>query len=165
MATILQSKGHDVITARVTDSIIDVSRILHKHGIGAVIVRDEDGHVAGLASERDIVAALGDRGATSLDAPISDVMSRKLVVCEPHHDMGYIMACMTDRRVRHLPVLENGELIGIITLGDVVKARIFSLESESETMREYIAGREWRYHHKVTGVQDVAALRQELGNN
>ncbi|MDH3588211.1 MAG: CBS domain-containing protein [Gammaproteobacteria bacterium] len=164
VATILQSKGHDVVTAQAGDSIIDVARILRKNRIGAVLIRDETGHLAGLASERDIASALGDHGPTALELPIGDVMARKLVVCEPHNDMGFVMACMTDRRVRHLPVMENGELVGIISIGDVVKARIYSLESESETMREYIAGREWRYHHKVTGVHDVAALRQELGN-
>ena len=91
-------------------------------------------------------------------------MSRKLVVCEPQNDLDFVLACMTDRRVRHLPVMDDGELVGIISIGDVVKARINTLETESETMREYIAGREWRYHHQHTGVQDVAALRQDLGN-
>ncbi|MBT8136272.1 MAG: CBS domain-containing protein [Gammaproteobacteria bacterium] len=164
VATILQSKGHDVVTANVSDSIIEVARILRQNRIGAVLIRDESGQLAGLASERDITSALGDHGPEALQHPIGDVMARKLVVCEPHHDMGFVMACMTDRRVRHLPVLEGGELVGIISIGDVVKARIYDLESESETMREYIAGREWSYHHKVTGVHDVAALRQELGN-
>ncbi len=164
VATILQSKGSDVVTASVDDSIFEVARILRKHRIGCVLIRDHDGSLAGLASERDIVSGLGDHGPEALKLPICDVMSRKLVVCEPHNDMVFVMACMTDRKVRHLPVLDGGELAGIISIGDVVKARIYSLESESETMREYIAGREWRYHHKVTGVHDVAALRQELGN-
>lgn len=164
VATVLQSKGHDVIMAQVDDSIIDVARILRKNHIGALLIHDNAGQLVGLASERDITSALGDHGPTALNLPIGDVMSRKLVVCEPHNDMGFVMACMTDRRVRHLPVMENGELVGIISIGDVVKARIYSLESESETMREYIAGRKWHYHHKHTGVHDVAALRQELGN-
>ncbi|MDH3647156.1 MAG: CBS domain-containing protein [Gammaproteobacteria bacterium] len=163
VATILQSKGHDVVTAREDNSIIDVARTLRRNRIGAVLIRDASGQLVGLASERDITSALGDHGPTALELPIGDVMSRKLVVCEPHHDMGFVMACMTDRRVRHLPVLEDGELVGIISIGDIVKARIYSLESQSETMQEYIAGREWRYHHKLTGVHDVAALRHELG--
>lgn len=164
VATVLQNKGHDVITAQDNDSIYDVARILRKHHIGALLIRDGAGNIVGLASERDIASALGDHGPTALDLPIGDVMSRKLVVCEPHNDMGFVMACMTDRRVRHLPVMDDGELVGIISIGDVVKARIYSLETESETMREYIAGREWRYHNKHTGVHDVAALRQDLSN-
>lgn len=164
VATVLQSKGHGVIMARDSDSIFDVAGILRKNRIGALLIQDSADNIVGLASERDIVSALGDHGPTALDLPIGDVMSKKLVVCEPHNDMGFVMACMTDRRVRHLPVMEDGELVGIISIGDVVKARIYSLETESETMREYIAGREWRYHNKHTGVHDVAALRQDMGN-
>ncbi len=164
VATILQSKGHDVITARPDDDIIDVAKTLRNNRIGTVLITDEGGHLLGLASERDIVMGMAEYGSGALTRPVSDVMTSKLVVCEPGNDMVFVMACMTDRRVRHLPVLDNGKLVGIISIGDVVRARIFSLESESETMREYIAGREWRYHHKVTGVHDVASLRQELSN-
>ncbi|MBT8132492.1 MAG: CBS domain-containing protein [Gammaproteobacteria bacterium] len=165
VATILQSKGHEVIMATEDQSIIDVARILRKNRIGALLIKNGVGELVGLASERDIASALGDHGPDALNLPIGDVMARNLVVCEPHNDMGFVMACMTDRRVRHLPVIDKGNLAGIISIGDVVKARIYSLESESETMREYIAGREWRYHNKVTGVHDVAALRQELSKH
>ena len=163
--TILHGKGHEVITMRPDDDIIDVAKTLRENRIGTVLITDEDDdHLLGLTSERDIVMGVAKYGAEALTRPVSDIMTSKLVVCEPHNDMVFVMACMTDRRVRHLPVLEEGKLVGIISIGDVVRARIYSLESESETMREYIAGREWRYHHKVTGVHDVAALRQELTN-
>lgn len=164
VATVLQGKGHEVITARQDDDIIDVARLLRNNRIGAVLITDSEGQLVGLTSERDIVMGIAEYGAAAMNRPVSDVMTSKLVVCEPHNDMVFVMACMTDRRVRHLPVMQDGNLVGIISIGDVVKARIYSLETESETMREYIAGREWRYHHKVTGVHDVAALRQELTN-
>lgn len=164
VATVLQGKGHEVITAHRDDDIIDVARLLRNNRIGAVLITDEQGQLVGLTSERDIVMGIAEYGAEALGRPVSDIMTSKLVVCEPHNDMVFVMACMTDRRVRHLPVLQDGKLVGIISIGDVVKERIYSLETESETMREYIAGREWRYHHKVTGVHDVASLRQELTN-
>lgn len=164
VATVLQGKGHEVVTAKQDDQIVSVARLLREHRIGAVLITDNDGQLVGLTSERDIVMGIAEHGAEALGRPVSDIMTSKLVVCEPHNDMVFVMACMTDRRVRHLPVLQDGKLAGIISIGDVVKARIYSLETESETMREYIAGREWRYHHKVTGVHDVAALRQELTN-
>ena len=165
VATVLQSKGHEVIMAQDDDSLIEVARILHKNRIGAVLIRDGTGELVGLASERDISSALADRGPKVLDLPVRDVMSTNLVICEPHHDLDYVLACMTDRRIRHLPVMDDGDLVGIITIGDVVKARISSLETESETMREYIAGREWRYHNEKTGVHDMAAIRQGPGSH
>ncbi|MBT8143459.1 MAG: CBS domain-containing protein [Gammaproteobacteria bacterium] len=162
VATILQTKGDDVITARPGDDMIDVASTLRNNRIGAVLVTDDDGHLVGLVSERDIVMGMAEYGSEAISRPVSDVMTSKLVVCEPHNDMVFVMACMTDRRVRHLPVMDEGKLAGIISIGDVVRARIFSLESESETMREYIAGREWSYHHKATGVHDVASM-QDIG--
>lgn len=164
VASVLQGKDHNVVTAREDDDIIDVAQLLHRHKIGAVLITDKNGGLIGLTSERDIVMGMAEYGAEALRRPVRDIMTSKLVVCEPHNDMVFVMACMTDRRVRHLPVLDGGKLVGIISIGDVVKARIYSLESESETMREYIAGREWRYHQKLTGVHDVAALRQDLSN-
>lgn len=163
VATVLDSKGHDIVMAAEDDSIIEVARILRKNRIGALLIHDKEGQLVGLASERDIASALADHGPTALDFPISDVMAKELVVCEPHNDLDFVLACMTDQRIRHLPVMQEGELVGIISIGDVVKARIYSLETESETMREYIAGRAWQYHSKHTGVHDVTALRQDVG--
>lgn len=162
VATILQGKGSNVITARPDDDIIDVAKTLRKNRIGAVLITDAEGSLVGLTSERDIVMGMAEYGADAITRPVSDVMSTKLVVCEPHNDMVFVMACMTDRRVRHLPVMDNNKLVGIISIGDVVRERINNLESESETMREYIAGREWSYHYKATGVHDVTSLRGEL---
>lgn len=162
VATIMQEKGDEVVTAAADASLTDLSQLLRERRIGAVLIVDGKGDLAGLVSERDVVAAIGAYGSEGLSRRAEDIMTRKLVVCEPGDDMLHVMACMADCRVRHLPVMEGGELAGIISMSDVVGVRIRGLEAESETMREYIEGREWRYHQ--TGGHDVAGLRQEIAN-
>lgn len=151
VATVLARKGSDVVTVPVTATLGEVASVLSENRIGCVMVMDSgpDSQVCGLCSERDIVRGVNANGAEALAMPVSSVMATELVVASPDHDMFYLMACMSDRRIRHLPVIEDGRLLGIISIGDVVKERIDGLEAEHETMREYIAGREWRYHRQL----------------
>lgn len=141
--SILERKGREVITLAPGTTVRDAARQLQAHRIGAALVA-EGTDLLGLVSERDIAYRTGERGADMLDCPVEDIMSRDLVVCSPEHDMEYVMLCMTERRIRHLPVLRNGDLVGIVSIGDVVRERIAALESQSQTMREYIESREWK---------------------
>jgi signal-transduction protein with cAMP-binding, CBS, and nucleotidyltransferase domain len=117
---------------------------LRKNRIGSVLVLDSDGGIAGVVSERDIVRGLADFGPGVLHRSVTDIMTRKVVVAHPEDNMVLVMACMSDRRIRHLPVMDGDELVGIISIGDVVKTRIQELEGESETLRGYIDARRWR---------------------
>jgi len=137
---ILQNKGYDVETTTEDVQLIDISRLLTDRRIGCVLVMDQGGsRLVGLVSERDIVSNLAQHGAEALEWPVSRVMVHNLFVCDPKSNVDSIMAAMTDNRVRHLPVMEGEKLVGLISIGDVVKHRISELESESRFMREYIA--------------------------
>jgi CBS domain-containing protein len=149
--TILATKGRDVLTVSPEQTVAETARLLHEKRIGSVLALRPDGSIAGVVSERDIVRGIAKVGPEVLERPVTEIMTSKVVVCSPKDDMVNVMACMTDRRVRHLPVLDGDTLVGIISIGDVVKARMADLENESESLREYIAGREWRelYLHGV----------------
>ena len=142
--TILSKKGRNVISVTPDATVADVARTLREKRIGAVLVLKDDGSVAGVVSERDIVRGIADHGAEALQQPIADIMTKKVVVVEPDYDMVLVMAAMTDRRVRHLPVMDGDELVGIISIGDVVHHRMAELETQSTTLRDYIEGRRWR---------------------
>ncbi|MEE8157338.1 MAG: CBS domain-containing protein [Gammaproteobacteria bacterium] len=151
VASILKEKGSDIISVTPQTKIFDTARLLTEKRIGSVLVLNPDESIAGVVSERDIVIGLSRQGTSVLKQPVSKIMTRKVVVCEPDYNMVLVMACMTDRRVRHLPVMEGDKVIGIISIGDVVKTRIRELESESEVLHEYIAGRQWREQVMQTG--------------
>lgn len=138
VAQILREKGGNIISVEETDTISDAINILKQHRIGAVMVMNE-GNVCGVLSERDIVRALPGKGTDMLDEPVNVLMTREVVFCSPADDMESIMAQMTENRIRHLPVQDNGKLVGIITIGDVVKHRIAETEHEAEALRSYIA--------------------------
>lgn len=137
--SILKHKGRDVVSVVPTDKIVDVSKLLNRHRIGAVIVREADGPVVGILSERDIVRGVAENGPACLTLEVADLMTRQVVSCRPNDSIDDIMALMTERRVRHLPVMQDGALIGVISIGDVVKRRIAEIESEASSLREYIA--------------------------
>lgn len=146
--TILNHKGASIIAARPDDTAARLCAIMSEHGIGTILIRGEDGELQGIVSERDVVRHLNTRGNAVLELPAEQIMTRKLIVCEPEHDLFFVMACMTENKVRHLPVMKDGVLLGIVSIGDVVQQRMKSLQAESATMREYIAAREWRYHNQ-----------------
>jgi CBS domain-containing protein len=140
VSQILKSKGTNVVTARAEDTIAQVAEQLATERIGAVVVIGE-GRIAGMLSERDIAYGLARHGQELLALHVSDLMSRLIATCSLEDDTGTLMEMMTDRRVRHLPVLDDGKLVGIISIGDVVKARLSEMAVEVNELRDYVAGR------------------------
>lgn len=137
---ILDEKGREVVTVSPTMSTEEAARHLAEHKIGAVIVTGVSGKIAGILSERDIVRAMASKGAAALSAPISSIMTAKVVTCTEEHTVNQVMELMTKGRFRHLPVEDHGKLIGIISIGDVVRRRIEDVEREAEEIKAYIAG-------------------------
>ena len=139
IAGILSSKGASVIHVAPLEPIAGVTRILGERNIGAVMVMDE-GTPLGILSERDIVRALARHGAAALDLVASALMTKVLWTIAPDADIGDAMRIMTDQRVRHLPVVEDGRLVGVVSIGDVVKARFGQQAHEVESLRAYVGG-------------------------
>ena len=135
--TILNSKGHQVQSVEPGARLSEAVKILSERRIGAVLVLSQ-GRIEGILSERDIVRVLGERGASVLDEPVSSVMTRKVVSCREKDTVGEIMEMMTNGKFRHLPVVEDGRVVGLISIGDVVKWRVGEYEREQEELREYI---------------------------
>jgi CBS domain-containing protein len=136
---ILQEKGRDVVTVAATATIEEATKTLAAKRIGAVIVRDGGGAVGGILSERDIVRALAKSGADCLSHNVADHMTRDVVTCSEADSVDDLMEQMTRGRFRHLPVVEDRQLIGIVSIGDVVKTRIAETVFEAESLRAYIA--------------------------
>lgn len=139
IAAILMGRTGSVISALRGDTVRTVVERLAEHRIGAVPVVDGD-QVVGIFSERDLVRLLADYGPESLDRSIDDVMTRTPVTCDPHTAVLGALSLMTQRRIRHLPVVDDGRLIGFVSIGDLVKYRIDRIEAEAAAMRDYIAG-------------------------
>jgi len=139
VAQILNAKGRAVITAQPGDTVLTVAQTLAGKKIGAVVVVDAQGRIGGIVSERDIVRAVALGGPKALDKPIKEFMTSSVRTCAPRDTEAELMSLMTEHRVRHLPVVENGKLGGMISIGDVVKYRIEEIEREAEEMKSYIA--------------------------
>ena len=139
VAAILKHKGRTVATASATSSLMDVAKILGAKKIGAVVVTDAGGRVTGIISERDIIRMIAGHGSDVLSRPVSDAMTHAVVTCVEADTLDDLMSKMTARRFRHLPVVEDGQLAGIVSIGDVVKHHISEVEMEATAMREYIA--------------------------
>lgn len=137
--SILSRKGRSIVTIDPTASLAEAAKLLSEHGIGAVIVTDMGGRVAGMLSERDIVRGLAAHGPDVLGQRVDQVMTRRIVTCVENDTLGELMERMTNGRFRHLPVVESGRLTGIVSIGDVVKSRLEEIEAESNALREYIA--------------------------
>jgi CBS domain-containing protein len=137
IGTILSGKK-PVITVSVDTSVTTVIHLLHDHRIGAVLVMDGDA-IAGLVSERDICRCLHSHGAAVLDAPAGQIMTAPVITASPGTSVAAAMEIMTDRRFRHLPVVDGGRILGIVSIGDLVKQRIEEAEAEAEAMKQYIA--------------------------
>lgn len=138
VANLLTQKAPRIISVKPDDTIAAVVQVLGRERIGAVLVRDNAG-IHGILSERDIVRSLAREGATLLDRKASDVMTSNVIFCRPEDTINHVMSLMTEGRFRHLPVKRGGEVVGVISIGDVVKARIEETEQEAQAMREYIA--------------------------
>lgn len=139
VAAILDIKGRDVVTLEPDRTLADAARLLAKRGIGTVVVTAGDDIILGILSERDIVRAVATLGAGALEAAISAHMTRTVKTCAGDDALRSIMERMTAGRFRHMPVVESGRLVGIISIGDVVKTRLGELEAEASAMRDYIA--------------------------
>lgn len=139
ISDILRAKGTSVVSMPPDASVRELVAALVEHKIGAVVVTD-GAALLGIVSERDIVHRLHVDGAAALDAELAQLMSTDLAVCTPADEVDTIAATMTERRIRHMPVLTDGRLAGIVSIGDVVKNRIQQLEAESEQLEQYITG-------------------------
>jgi CBS domain-containing protein len=136
--SILDSKGNDITTVEPTTDIASAVSLLAARNIGALIVVDSNQQVAGIISERDVVREVADHGVEALRRSVGDVMTRKVVTCSRVDTIGTAMELMTAGRFRHLPVIEQGQLVGVISIGDVIKHRLHEIETESATLRDYI---------------------------
>ena len=139
VASILKDKGTDVCTVEAGQRVIDTAKLLADHKIGAAIVVDAAGAVKGVFSERDLLFAVSSVGQDALQRPVREFMSTKVTFCAMGDTVEHLMALMTERRIRHIPVVDDGRLVGVVSIGDVVKRRIADTELEAEAMRQYIA--------------------------
>ena len=138
VSTILAEKGRDVVTIEPGASLAEAAMLLSQRRIGAALILGADHRLVGIISERDIVRALAARGPSVLEEPVSQSMTRKVEICGENETVCSVMARMTEGKFRHLPVVEQGRVLGIISIGDVVKHRLQEMERESEAMRDYI---------------------------
>jgi CBS domain-containing protein len=136
--SILSTKGDNVVTVEPTATLEAAVNTLTQHRIGAIVVLGPDRRVTGIVSERDIIRALAQHGADVLKQPIAQVMTRKVATCTQAETVATIMETMTNGRFRHVPVVEQDRLVGIISIGDVVKHRLKEMEQESAALRDYI---------------------------
>ena len=138
VATILKHKGGGVFTTTTDRSLLDIAKLLQKHGVGCiVIVRDDK--IAGIVSERDLLRAIGQAGPKVLERPVSDFMTKTVITAREADTVNQLMAEMTRRRFRHMPVVEKDRLIGLVSIGDLVKIQISEIEMEAAATREYTA--------------------------
>jgi len=136
---ILSLKGRNVVSIDASQSLGDAARLLSERRIGAVVVLDGRQPVAGILSERDIVKAVATQGARALDEPVSRFMTTEVITCTGRSSVNELMELMTQRKFRHVPVVEGGQITGIISIGDVVKQRVEEVEAESRAIKDYIA--------------------------
>lgn len=138
VSDILSQKGGLVFTVTPGTSVAQVSQQLSTRRVGSVLVLDEQGAVIGIVSERDLVRALASHGAKAMELEARDVMTREVVSCDPDDSIDHVMEVMTRGRFRHVPVVRYGELLGLVSIGDVVKARLEETRHETEALRAYI---------------------------
>ena len=138
---ILEIKGAHVHTIRPDRTVLDAVALLVQHGIGALLVRDAGGAVLGIISERDVLRVCRQQSRELATVRVGDVMTRELVICVPDDDVDYAMGIVTKNRVRHLPVMDGDRVAGMISIGDLVKARLDAAEYENRYLREYIESR------------------------
>lgn len=139
VASILNGKGITVLSVAPDMSVRDAARFLRDKHIGAAVVLDENRALIGILSERDVLNGVADRGAAALAETVREIMTTEVLTCGLTTPIGVLMTTMTDRRVRHLPVVENDRVVGVVSIGDVVKSRIAEAETEAEALKAYIA--------------------------
>lgn len=140
ISNVLRDKGGQVVTVPPETDVRRMLAVLAEHGIGAVIVSADGRTVDGIASERDITRAMAERGAAVLSEPVTAIYTSEVFTIGPDTQIDEVMRLMTDKRVRHVPVVVEGQLSGIVSIGDVVKSRMLELESERAALNDYITG-------------------------
>ncbi len=138
VSIILAHKGREVVTIEPNINLAEAVRLLAAKRIGAALILGADRRIAGIISERDVVRALAERGASVLDEPVSRTMTRKVEICNESETVANIMERMTAGKFRHMPVVDQGRLVGVVSIGDIVKHRVHEMERESVAMRDYI---------------------------
>ncbi len=139
IAELLRNKNHEVYRIGSQECIADAAVALSEHKVGALLVEDAGGGIVGILSERDIVRGMGPHGADLHDVAVSELMTKDIIRCSPGDSVNEAMAMMTDRRIRHLPVFDGDQLVGFISIGDLVKCRIREVQAEADAMRAYIS--------------------------
>jgi CBS domain-containing protein len=139
VAHLLTSKGRDVVTVSRSDTLRDATALLGRHNIGALVVT-EDGAVIGVLSERDIVRVMSTKGPECFDLAVAEAMTSDVFTCGEDESTDQLMSLMTERRIRHVPVVREGRLAGIISIGDVVKSRVDELEVAKSSLEDYVTG-------------------------
>jgi CBS domain-containing protein len=138
VATILKQKGSGVFTTTSDKSLLDIAKLLQQHGIGCIVIVSDD-KIAGIVSERDLLRAIGQAGPKVLEQPVSDFMTKTVIAAREADTVDQLMAEMTKRRFRHMPVVEKDRLIGLVSIGDLVKIQISEIDMEAAATREYTA--------------------------
>ncbi len=142
VADILKTKTNtEVFSVRASEPVSAVVRQLREHGVGAIVVVDDQQGVIGIISERDVVAGLAGKGGEVLSLRVEELMSKPIYVCKPSDDLKDVMGWMTNYRIRHLPVVEGGRLRGMVSIGDVVKHRLSEVQTEANVLRDIILAR------------------------
>lgn len=138
VSQILRTKGDSVFTTEPSEQVGEVAKLLHARRIGALVIMEAD-RVVGIVSERDVVRALAEHGASALQRPVSDFMTSNVLFADPGETVDKMLERMSDRRIRHLPVCRLGRLVGMLSIGDLVKAKISEVEAEADGLKAYIA--------------------------
>ena len=138
VSQLLNTKGRQVFTVMPDERLSSIAALLHTRKVGAFVVTDSSNHVVGIISERDIIRAIASGGAESLNEPVNAFMTKDVIFANMQETVEALLSRMTDRRIRHLPVMEGVRLAGIVSIGDLVKARIAVSEHEAQTLRDYI---------------------------
>jgi CBS domain-containing protein len=139
LSELMRGNNHEVVKIKTDNSIADAATALTENKIGALLVEDQTGNIVGLLSERDIVGGMGPHGADLHEVSVSELMTVELIKCAPGDTVLEAMAMMTERRIRHLPVYDGDDFIGLVSIGDLVKWRISEVQAEAEAMRQYIS--------------------------
>jgi CBS domain-containing protein len=141
VSNLLATKGSDVATISQERTVNDALALLRERGIGALVVTGASPPLVGIFSERDVVRALASNGATALSQQVSELMSTEVTTCSETTELNELMSTMTERRIRHVPVVEEGRLVGLVSIGDVVKARLEELEHDKRDLLDYVSSR------------------------
>jgi CBS domain-containing protein len=139
VSQILKAKGDSVFTLAPDDTVAEAAMLLNERRVGCLVVMDDHDQVAGIVSERDVVRLVAQMGAAALVKPVATCMTQDVIFADPTQTVDSLLSCMTDRRIRHLPVCKGERLVGLVSIGDLVKSKIAESEAEAHSLKAYIA--------------------------